>query len=139
AGGLTPTAPSTVTVTAHTAPVLTYSNPPSVVVGSATSVSPATGPTDNGGAPTLTVQSTGTYTGTISVNSSGVVSISNAQPVGTHTITIRATDNCNVPADASFTITVTNPIISGTDGNDNFVVTRSGANTVVTMNGVPIF
>ena len=37
---------------------------------------------------------------TISVNSAGVVSISNAQPVGTHTITIRATDNCSVTTDA---------------------------------------
>jgi len=53
------------------------------------------------------VQSKGTYTGTINVNnSSGVVSISNAAPVGTHTITIRATDNCGATTDASFTLTV---------------------------------
>src|SRR5207245_3457351 len=54
------------------------------------------------------IQSQGTYTGTISVNSSGIVSISNAAPVGSHTITIRATDNCGATTDASFTLTVNN-------------------------------
>jgi hypothetical protein len=55
----------------------------------------------------VVVQSQGTYTGTISVNSAGVVSISNAQPTGSHTIAIRTTDNCGVPTDATFTLIVT--------------------------------
>src|SRR5206468_3599661 len=118
-------------------PTLTYSNA-SVSAGSSTSNTP-TAASDNGSITGYTIQNKGTYTGTISVNSSGVVSISNAQPVGTHTITIRATDNCSVTTDATFTITVTNPILNGTGGGDNFVVTRSGANTVVTLNGVQVF
>jgi hypothetical protein len=45
----------------------------------------------------------------ISVDTSGVVSITNACPGGTHTITIRATDNCGGAGgttDATFTLTV---------------------------------
>ena len=37
---------------------------------------------------------------------SGVISINNATPAGTHTITIRATDNCGATTDTSFTLTV---------------------------------
>ena len=52
-------------------------------------------------------QSSGTYTGNIkSINTTGVISINNAAPAGTHTITIRATDNCGATTDASFTLTV---------------------------------
>ena len=40
------------------------------------------------------------------MSSAGVISISNAAPVGTHTITIRTTDNCGLAADTSFTLTV---------------------------------
>jgi hypothetical protein len=36
----------------------------------------------------------------------GVISINNATPAGTHTITIRATDNCGATTDTSFTLTV---------------------------------
>ncbi len=101
------TATLNVTVTANTPPTLTYNNPPSINSGGATTVTPATGPSDNGSITGYIVQSQGTYTGTISVNpSTGVVSISNAGPVGSHTITIRATDNCGVPRDATFTLTV---------------------------------
>ncbi len=111
AASATATATLNVTVTANTAPTLTYANA-SVAAGGATSISPATGPTDNGSISTVVVQSQGTYTGAISVNSLGVVSISNAKPGGTHTITIRATDNCQAFTDASFTLTVNCQTIS---------------------------
>jgi hypothetical protein len=104
--GATATANLTVNVTANTAPTLAYSNV-SVNGGASTTNSPTT-VTDNGTINSYAVQSQGTYTGTISVNSSGVVSISNAAPIGNHTITIRATDNCGAFADASFTLTVNN-------------------------------
>ena len=39
-------------------------------------------------------------------NVTGIVSISNAAPAGTHTITIRATDNCGLITDATFMLTV---------------------------------
>lgn len=94
-----------INVTANTAPTLTYQNQ-NVGVGKSLQVNPGTGPLDNG---TVSVvkQSSGTYTGTISVNATtGVVSFDNAAPAGVHTITIRATDNCGVSTDASFTLTV---------------------------------
>ena len=65
-----------------------------------------TGPTDNGSIASVVVQSVGTYTGTISVDLAGLVSISNATPAGSHTITIRATDDCGAVFDASFTLNV---------------------------------
>ncbi len=108
-GSLTATDTLTVTVTPDTAPTLSYNNA-SVALNGATTVNPVTGPTDNGSVSTIVVQSQGTYTGTISVdNTTGVVSISNAAPSGVHTITIRATDNCGLTTDATFTLTVNAP------------------------------
>lgn len=108
-GTSTATATLNVTVTANTAPTLTYNNA-SVAFGGSTTVNPATGPSDNGSVSSIVVQSQGTYTGTISVNNTtGVVSISNAAPAGTHTITIRATDQCGSNTDATFTLTVNAP------------------------------
>jgi hypothetical protein len=106
-GGLSTNATLTVTVTPNGAPVLTYTNPAAVVFGqSGITVNPATGPTDNGAVTTIQVQSTETFTGNVSVNAAGVVQISNAAPVGTHTITIRATDNCGAQTLATFQLTV---------------------------------
>ena len=105
-GGLYNEATLNVTVTANTPPTLSYPNAP-VLQGGSTTVNPATGPSDNGSILSIVVQSKGTYTGTISVgNSTGVVSISNAAPIGSHTITIRATDNCGVSTNAQFTLVV---------------------------------
>ncbi|MDQ3012462.1 MAG: putative Ig domain-containing protein, partial [Acidobacteriota bacterium] len=94
-----------VTVNPNTVPVLTYANQ-SVTAGGAIMFNPATGPTDNGSISTIAVQSQGSYTGTINVNSAGMVTVSGATPSGTHTIIIRATDNCGMTTDASFTLTV---------------------------------
>ncbi len=107
-GSLTSTANLTINVTANTAPVFTYNTPSSVALGASATVNPATA-SDNGTI-SFALQSQGTYTGTISVNSStGAVSISSAGPVGTATITVRATDNCGATTDASFSLTVSNP------------------------------
>ncbi|MBK7598203.1 MAG: ExeM/NucH family extracellular endonuclease [Acidobacteria bacterium] len=84
-----------VTVSANTAPVLSYAALQNVIGGNGLTVNPATGPSDNGSVSTIIVQSKGTFTGTVAVNAAGVVTISNAAPLGSHTITIRATDNCN--------------------------------------------
>jgi hypothetical protein len=99
------TANLTVNVAANTPPVLTYNNQ-AVAAGGTLNINPATGPSDNGTVSTVVVQSQGTYTGTISVNASGVVAISNAKLGGVHTITIRATDDCGATTDALFTLTV---------------------------------
>jgi hypothetical protein len=94
------------TVTADTPPTLSYSNRTVVFNGSLT-IDPASGPSDNGTVSSIVTQSSATYTGTIIVNNTtGVVSISNAAPAGTHTVTIRATDNCSATTDTSFTLTV---------------------------------
>jgi hypothetical protein len=85
-------------------------NAASVAYAGSTTINPATGPSDNGSVASVVLQSQGTYAGTISVNGAGVVSISNAAPAGSHTITIRATDPCGLTTDATFTLNVADPI-----------------------------
>jgi len=115
--GATATDTLTVNVTANALPTLSYTND-SVASGGAKFINPATGPADNGSVSTIVVYSPGTFAGTISVdNSTGVVSISNAQPGGSHTITIRATDNCNAVFDATFILDVTCPTINLDQGS----------------------
>jgi uncharacterized repeat protein (TIGR01451 family) len=53
------------------------------------------------------VQSTGTYTGGATVAPTGIVTLSNAGPLGTHTLVIRAADNCGAVTDANLGVTVT--------------------------------
>ncbi len=105
-GSLTGTGNLQVNVSANAQPTLSYANA-GVNGGGSTTVNPATGPSDNGSVASIAVQSMGTYTGTVSVNNStGVVSVSNASPLGTHTLTIRATDNCGATRDAGLQLTV---------------------------------
>jgi CSLREA domain-containing protein len=100
------TTPLNITVTANTAPVLTYTNPPAVAFNGSLSVAP-TAAADNVAITGYSVQSVvPALTTAPTVNASGVVSITSAQPAGAHTITIRATDNCGVSTDASFTLNV---------------------------------
>ncbi len=96
-----------VNITSNPLPTLSYSNQ-TVNGGSPLNVNPTMGPSDNGSVASVAVQSVGTYTGTISVNAAGVIALSNTAPVGAHTITIRATDNCGAIRNASFTLTVNN-------------------------------
>jgi hypothetical protein len=95
-----------ITVTTNTASTLTYENQ-TVALNQSLTINPATGPSDNGRVSSIVQQSSGTFIGGISVNSAtGTLSITNAAPAGTHTITIRATDNCGATTDAGFTLTV---------------------------------
>ena len=73
-GSLNGTGDLQLNVSANTAPTLGYANA-SVVGGAGTPVNPATGPSDNGSVSTVAGQGTGTYTGTISVNAAGVVTL----------------------------------------------------------------
>ncbi|MBX7218680.1 MAG: putative Ig domain-containing protein [Blastocatellia bacterium] len=142
-GSLTGTGDLTVTVTPNTAPTLTFTTPQNVTVGGSLTVNPATGPTDNGSVASIVLQSQGTYTGTISVNNTtGVVTISNAAPVGSHTITVRATDNCGATTDGTFTlnvgcqtITVTNPAVATGTAGATFsqTFTQTGGNGATTF------
>ncbi len=88
-------------------PVLAYA-PAGVPLSGTGSLNPSQGPSDLGGISSVVVQSPGSYTGTLSVDIGGVISYANAAPVGTHTVTIRATDNCGATRDASFALTVSN-------------------------------
>ncbi len=129
-----PSAP--LSVTANTPPVLTYQSQ-NVAFNGSININPANGPTDNVRISSMAVRSAGTYTGTLSVDgTTGTVSISNAQPAGTHIITIRATDNCGDSTDASFALTVnksTQTITVGTHApanavyNSNFNVVGSSS------------
>lgn len=107
------TATLSVTVTPNTPPVLSYASPQTVMAGQSLTVTPATGPMDNGSIASLVLQSAGSYTGGITVNpTTGDVTLTGALPPGSHTIIIRATDNCGAPTDASFTLNVNCPVIT---------------------------
>jgi len=106
-GSLNGTGDLQLNVNTNSAPTLTYGNQ-SLDGGGGTSINPAAGPGDNGVVTLIEVQDTDTYTGTISVNGAGVISISSAQPIGEHTITIRATDNCGTITDATFDLQIDN-------------------------------
>jgi Calx-beta domain len=96
-----------VAVTPNTAPTLIYQDQAAVVFNGSLTVNPVAIPSDNGSVKSIVKQSSGTFTGDITVNSAtGGVFITNAAPAGTHTITIRATDNCGAITDRSFTLTV---------------------------------
>lgn len=97
-----------INVTANTAPLLTYTDR-SLPITTGTTLSPTVF-SDNGSVGTINVQSTGTYTGSISVNPAGLITLSNAQPLGTHTISIRAVDNCGSATSSNVNITVSAPI-----------------------------
>jgi len=131
-------APSMATaVTADTAPTLTYANPSPLTFGSSLNVTP-TAASDNGTVTYQVLAGHGLATAP-TVNASGVVAITNAQPSGAHTITIRATDNCGATTDASFALPVQSPAnISGTKTVSgtfapgsliNYTVTLSNSNT----------
>lgn len=114
-GGSTVSTGLDVAVVANDLPMLAYNATQTVAAGGATTINPTFGPTDNGSVTGIAVQSPGTFTGTLTVdNTTGVVSVSNAKPGGSHTITIRVTDNCGATKDTSFTLTVTCPPITVT-------------------------
>jgi hypothetical protein len=105
-GTSTATATLNITVTANTAPTLTYASPQAVAFNGSLNVAPTTA-TDNGSITGYAVQSVApAMTTAPTVDTSGVVSITSAQPAGAHIITIRATDNCGLTTDASFTLEV---------------------------------
>ena len=104
-GAATANATLNVAIMANSAPTLAYPSQQSVAFDGALTVMPIAA-SDNGSI-TYTVQSVSpALTTTPTIDASGVVSITNAQPAGAHTITIHATDNCGATADASFTLNV---------------------------------
>ncbi|MBI4751355.1 MAG: VCBS repeat-containing protein [Acidobacteria bacterium] len=98
-----------VTVTPNPPPTLSYASPQSVLLGGPETIFPSTGPLDNGTISSIDLLSIvpNTFTGTILVDDgTGVVSVTNAGPLGSYVVTIRATDNCGDTTDTSFTLDV---------------------------------
>lgn len=93
-------------VTPNTPPSLSYAANVQVAAAAAASIAPSAPPSDTGTLSSVQLQSQGGYTGSISVNAAGVLTLANAGPVGTHTIVVRATDNCGASTDVSFVLTV---------------------------------
>ncbi|HEX8198539.1 MAG TPA: dockerin type I domain-containing protein [Pyrinomonadaceae bacterium] len=112
--GASSNATLTVNVTPNTPPTVgTYSatNLPS---GGGTTVTPSAAPGDNGSIMGASATASGAFTGTLSVNSAtGVVTISNANPGGSFTVSVTFTDNCGATTTEQFTLNVTLSI-SGT-------------------------
>ncbi|MFM9903006.1 MAG: choice-of-anchor Q domain-containing protein [Pyrinomonadaceae bacterium] len=105
-------APYQVNTTPNAPPTLTYPTPPGQIYGATFNVSPTTA-TDNGTITTYQILTGHGFTTAPTVNSSGVVSISTALPAGSHTVTVRATDNCGATTDSSFTVMIgAAPVIS---------------------------
>src|SRR5205085_5522377 len=85
-----------------------------ITPGSSTTVTPSAAPSDNGSVVSLTASAPG-FTGTFSGNTStGVITITNANPPGNYTVTVTATDNCSATTTRTFTLNVnTPPTITG--------------------------
>jgi hypothetical protein len=123
-GSLITNATLNVTVVANTATVLGNYSTANVTIGQSTTVMPSAAPIDNGTISSMTALAPN-FTGTFSVDkTTGVVTVSNAGPVGSYTVAVTATDNCNAQSTKTFTlnvncqtITVTAPVINtGTAG-----------------------
>jgi hypothetical protein len=98
----------TVNVTANTPPALSYNTDYTVASTAGRTITPIS-LGDNGSIASVVLVSKGAYAGGISVDpATGVVTLTGAAPIGTHTITVRATDNCGAQTNASFTLNVTN-------------------------------
>jgi uncharacterized protein (TIGR03437 family) len=123
-----------VDVTANSAPVLGYGQSQLIAFGAGMTVNPVTGPTDEGGIARIAVLSQGNFTGTVTVNETGVVSIGGAGPIGNHVITIRATDNCGLFTDASLQLNVAVPTIQITSLTPDRVI-AGGPSVAISVNG----
>lgn len=106
--GQTALATLTVNVTPNTPPKLGAYSATNVGSGGETIVTPSAAPEDNGSMSNLTAAVTpASFTGLVSVNpNTGAVTINNAGPVGSYTVTLKATDNCETVTTASFALTV---------------------------------
>ncbi len=97
----------TVNVTPNTPPsVGTYSTT-NVNNGAGTTVTPSAAPADNGSITSATVMASPGFTGTLSVDqTTGVVTVGNAGPFGSYTVTVTFTDNCGATTSPTFTLNV---------------------------------
>ncbi|MBS1807005.1 MAG: IPT/TIG domain-containing protein [Acidobacteria bacterium] len=105
-GGLSATTSLPVTIASNTAPSLGAYSFATLNLGNSTDFSPNAAPNDNGIVKSIVASAPG-FSGSFVVNpTSGVISISNAGPVGTYTVTVTATDNCDATKTTQFTLAV---------------------------------
>lgn len=105
-GSLTGNGDLGVNLTPNTLPTVSYPNS-SISQGAGGTINPSSGPADNGSILVISVQSQGTYTGGINVNTTtGVITLTNAAPAGTHLINIQIADNCFEVNNTNFQLTV---------------------------------
>ena len=103
-GNLSATATLTVNITANQPPTLSYPANPGAVYGTGLTINPLTGPSDDVGVNSVSVQNiTPTNPGGITVNSTGFVTVATTVPPGMYTVTIRAAASCG-NTDANFTL-----------------------------------
>ncbi len=127
--GLNTSATLNVTVNPNTPPTLMYSDQSTAFNGSLTA--PPLVASDNGSITIFTIESvTPPLMIAPTVSALGVVSITTPQPAGNHVITVRAADNCGAITDASFTLSVGNPL-PALGNYPNTTVSLSGNTTVI--------
>ena len=102
--GCTSAPSAATTLTANVPPILGYATPQAVAFGGSLMVNTTSTSPSIASYAVLSVVPALTTTPTF--DAFGNVSITNAQPGGSHTITVRATDNCGVTVDASFILNV---------------------------------
>jgi hypothetical protein len=135
--GATANATLNVTVTANTAPTVgNYSNT-LLAPGGTTTVTPSAAPADNGSIASVTATATPNFfTGTLTGNTAtGALTISNANPLGSYTITVTVTDNCGATTTRSFMLMVNDCGASLSKPGQNFAANGGAGNFTVTIDG----
>jgi hypothetical protein len=127
-GGLTATAGLTVNVTANTAPTLGTYPATAVPFAAGAIVSPSAAPSDNGSVQSVGAGAPG-FTGTLGGNAAtGAVTVGNAGPGGSYTVTVTATDNCAASSNTTFGLSVCGGgVMIAPDGRESEVTIGAGA------------
>lgn len=103
----TVTTPFTVNITPNTPPSVGNYPDTTVVTGGTLTITPDVPPSDNNTVASVTATAPPPFTGTFTGNtSSGGVTVMNANPLGSHTVTVTVTDNCGATTTRQFTLTV---------------------------------
>jgi hypothetical protein len=91
-------------VPSNTPPTLSYASNPSTTYGTALTITPTDGPSDDGSV--ASVQLISAPVPGITINSSGVISVAATVPAGSYPLQVQATDNCGGP-NGTTTVTLT--------------------------------